>query len=218
MKRPIIGVCPLFDSEKNSLWMLPGYNDGIENAGGVPLMLPLSRDKKVLAAAFEVCDGLVLTGGQDVDPALYGGRKETSGERGESARATWKKPARKLKFTYQEQKDYDTIEQEMAYLEDLVCRLDEDILKAATDFVRLNELSKQKEEASAKLEEKMERWMYLEEKAARIEAGDLEDDLIYLACCSGLEGEELAETLLKKGADTVVGATDSRSRSRPSFR
>lgn len=41
------------------------------------------------------------------------------------------------------------------------------------------------------------------------EAGDLEDDLIYLACCSGLEGEELAETLLKKGADTVVGATDS---------
>ena len=105
-----------------------------------------------------------------------GGRKETSGEKSESARATWKKPARKLKFTYQEQKDYDTIEQEMADLEDLVCRLDEDILKAATDFVRLNELSKQKEEASAKLEEKMERWMYLEEKAARIEAGELEEN------------------------------------------
>ena len=52
----------------------------------------------------------------------------------------------------------------------------EDILKAATDFVRLNELSKQKEEASAKLEEKMERWMYLEEKAARIEAGELEEN------------------------------------------
>lgn len=41
------------------------------------------------------------------------------------------------------------------------------------------------------------------------EDGDLQDDLIYLACCSGLEGEELAETLLKKGADTVVGATAS---------
>ena len=103
-----------------------------------------------------------------ITEAGNGGRKETSGERGESARATWKKPARKLKFTYQEQKDYDTIEQEMADLEDLVCRLDEDILKAATDFVRLNELSKQKEEASAKLEEKMERWMYLEDLAARI--------------------------------------------------
>lgn len=111
-----------------------------------------------------------------ITEAGNGGRKETAGERGESARATWKKPARKLKFTYQEQKDYDTIEQEMADLEDLVCRLDEDILKAATDFVRLNELSKQKEEASAKLEEKMERWMYLEEKAARIEAGELEEN------------------------------------------
>ena len=107
-----------------------------------------------------------------ITEAGNGGRKETAGERGESARATWKKPARKLKFTYQEQKDYDTIEQEMADLEDL----DEDILKAATDFVRLNELSKQKEEASAKLEEKMERWMYLEEKAARIEAGELEEN------------------------------------------
>ena len=111
-----------------------------------------------------------------ITEAGNGGRKETSGEKSESARATWKKPARKLKFTYQEQKDYDTIEQEMADLEDLVCRLDEDILKAATDFVRLNELSKQKEEASAKLEEKMERWMYLEEKAARIEAGELEEN------------------------------------------
>ena len=69
-----------------------------------------------------------------------------------------------------------TIRNEMADLEDLVCRLNEDILKAATDFVRLNELSKQKEEASAKLEEKMERWMYLEEKAARIEAGELEEN------------------------------------------
>ena len=54
--------------------------------------------------------------------------------------------------------------------------MNEDILKAATDFVRLNELSKQKEEASVKLEEKMERWMYLEEKAARIEAGELEEN------------------------------------------
>ena len=44
-----------------------------------------------------------------ITEAGNGGRKETSGERGESARATWKKPARKLKFTYQEQKDYDTV-------------------------------------------------------------------------------------------------------------
>ena len=107
-------------------------------------------------------------------PAVTSQTKNTEEE---TNTKNWKSgQKRKLKFTYQEQKDYDTIEQEMADLEDLVCRLDEDILKAATDFVRLNELSKQKEEASAKLEEKMERWMYLEEKAARIEAGELEEN------------------------------------------
>ena len=90
-----------------------------------------------------------------------GGRKETSGEKSESARATWKKPARKLKFTYQEQKDYDTIEQEMADLEDLVCRLDEDILKAATDFVRLNELSKQKDVYKRQEQDKINAYMTL---------------------------------------------------------
>ena len=96
--------------------------------------------------------------------------------KGRVCKGNLEKACAEAEFTYQEQKDYDTIEQEMADLEDLVCRLDEDILKAATDFVRLNELSKQKEEASAKLEEKMERWMYLEEKAARIEAGELEEN------------------------------------------
>ena len=36
MKKPIIGVVPLFDDEKESLWMLPGYMDGIAEAGGMP--------------------------------------------------------------------------------------------------------------------------------------------------------------------------------------
>lgn len=48
-------------------------------------------------------------------------------------------------------------------------------MRAATDFVKLNELTKEKEEAAALLEEKMERWMFLEDKAARIEAGEMED-------------------------------------------
>ena len=39
--KPIIGVVPLVDEAKNSLWMLPGYMEGVEKAGGVPVMLPL---------------------------------------------------------------------------------------------------------------------------------------------------------------------------------
>lgn len=76
---------------------------------------------------------------------------------------------KKLKFTFQEQKDFETIEGEIAKMEEQLEALEEEILKAATDFVKLNDLSKQKEELAAKLDEKMERWMYLEDLAAKIE-------------------------------------------------
>lgn len=75
MSKPIIGVLPLFDSEKDSLWMLPGYMEGIENAGGVPAMLPLTASDEELNALLSVCSGFLFTGGQDVNPALYGAQK-----------------------------------------------------------------------------------------------------------------------------------------------
>ncbi len=48
MKKPIIGLVPLFDDEKESLWMLPGYMDGIAEAGGMPIMLPMTADKATI--------------------------------------------------------------------------------------------------------------------------------------------------------------------------
>ena len=74
----------------------------------------------------------------------------------------------KLKFTYKEQKDYETIEGEIAALEGKIAALEKDIEAFAHDFVKLNQLMAEKEEAEAALEEKMERWMYLEELAAKI--------------------------------------------------
>ena len=74
----------------------------------------------------------------------------------------------KLKFTYKEKKDYETIEGDMAALEDKIAALDREIQSAASDFVKLNQLMAEKTEAEAALDEKMERWMYLEELAARI--------------------------------------------------
>lgn len=76
--------------------------------------------------------------------------------------------SKKLKFTFQEQRDYETIEADIAGLEERLEALDGQIAAAATDFVKLNELTAQKEETESLLEEKMERWMYLEELAARI--------------------------------------------------
>ena len=75
---------------------------------------------------------------------------------------------KKLKFTFKEQKDYETIEGDIAALEAKIEKLDGDMLQFARDFVKLKELSEEKEKAERDLEEKMERWMYLEELAAKI--------------------------------------------------
>ncbi len=72
LMRPVIGVVPLVDHKLESLWMLPGYFDAVSEAGGVPMMLPLTADPDVLFRALDVVDGVVVTGGQDVGPALYG--------------------------------------------------------------------------------------------------------------------------------------------------
>ena len=76
---------------------------------------------------------------------------------------------RKLKFSYNEQREYETIEGVIAELEEKIAKCDEESVKYAKDFVKLNEIMKEKQEAEAMLEEKMERWMYLEELAEKIE-------------------------------------------------
>ena len=74
----------------------------------------------------------------------------------------------KLKFTYKEQKDYETIESDIAELEEKISALEKEIEASARDFVKLNQLMAEKEELETALGEKMDRWMYLEELAAKI--------------------------------------------------
>ena len=71
-KKPLIGVVPLVDAQRESYWMLPGYLEGISQAGGLPVMLPLTQDESDLKQLAGCCDGLLFTGGQDVSPNLYG--------------------------------------------------------------------------------------------------------------------------------------------------
>ena len=69
--KKIIGVMPLWDDEKNSIWMLPGYLDGIKQAGGIPFIFPFSDDEDELSALMEMCGGILFTGGHDVSPEMY---------------------------------------------------------------------------------------------------------------------------------------------------
>ncbi len=73
--RPKIGILPLYDSEKQTLWINPLYFGGVEQAGGLPLLLPLSEDPKLWDEYLEGCDGFVFTGGQDIAPSIYGEEK-----------------------------------------------------------------------------------------------------------------------------------------------
>ncbi len=83
---------------------------------------------------------------------------------------SWKKHESKLKFTYKEQRDYETIEGEIAGLEEKIEQLEEQILQVSTDFVKLSKLMEEKTNAEQLLEEKMDRWMYLEDLKAQIDA------------------------------------------------
>ena len=75
---------------------------------------------------------------------------------------------KKLRFSYKEQKEWDTIEDDIAALEDKIVSLEEEIAASATNYGKLNQLMAEKEETEQKLEEKMERWMYLNDLAEQI--------------------------------------------------
>ena len=100
-------------------------------------------------------------------------RKNTAGEEKgkKDSVKTWKqnRPS-KLKFSFKEQREYETIDNDIAALEDKIAALDHEIMANATNSGKLNELTQQKEQAEKDLEEKMDRWVYLNDLAEQIEA------------------------------------------------
>ncbi|OKZ94061.1 MAG: zinc/iron permease [Eubacterium sp. 36_13] len=82
----------------------------------------------------------------------------------------YKERENKLKFTYAEQKEYDTIDDDITSLESKIEELDGEIAGAATQYSRLNELMQEKADVEAQLEHKMDRWVYLNDLAEKIEA------------------------------------------------
>ncbi len=77
MEKPIIGVTPLWDEEREILWMLPDYLGAIQAAGGIPVILPLKMKKSEIGRICGSVDGILFTGGQDVAPALYHAKRSS---------------------------------------------------------------------------------------------------------------------------------------------
>ena len=104
--------------------------------------------------------------------ALSGKSGKGKSEEGSSKSSRdWKQNRKtKLKFSYKEQKEFETIDDDIAHLEDGIAALEAEILANATNPGKLNELMKEKEKAEHALEEKMNRWVYLNDLAEKIES------------------------------------------------
>ena len=89
-------------------------------------------------------------------------KKESNGKKFQ------KEHQKKLKFTYKEQKEFETIDDDIAKLEEKIEQLDEEIMENATNSGKLAELTQQKEETEEALNEKMDRWVYLNDLAEQI--------------------------------------------------
>lgn len=74
MKRPLIGLTPFYNEKRQNCFMDSAFLHAVEAAGGIPLVLPLTRDEGLLGEISGRLDGFLFTGGQDVAPELYGER------------------------------------------------------------------------------------------------------------------------------------------------
>lgn len=102
-----------------------------------------------------------------------------SNEKKKEGREQWlasKNKEKKLKFSYKEQKEFETIDEDIEKLEEKIAELEEQISKCTTDFVKLNELMQEKEKTEDELSDKMERWVYLNDLAEKIEAQKRENN------------------------------------------
>ncbi|WP_024861983.1 ABC-F family ATP-binding cassette domain-containing protein [Ruminococcus flavefaciens] len=81
---------------------------------------------------------------------------------------------KKLRFSFKEQREFDTIDDDIASLEEQIAAAEKDIAANSSDYVKLQELSDKKEALENELAEKMDRWVYLNDLAERIERGETE--------------------------------------------
>lgn len=89
-------------------------------------------------------------------------------EKKPESKDTWKVKEKKLKFTYQEQKEYETIDDDIAALEGQIEEIDARMADVSSDYTKLQELAEEKEQLSEALDQKMERWIYLNDLADKI--------------------------------------------------
>ena len=166
---------PTNDLDVTTLAILEEYLETFPGA-----VIAVSHDRyfldKMADQIFEVGEGGIVRRfvGNYSDYLEKRRQEERNQEKAEKKEKTARqeKPARqkKLKFTFKEQHEFDTIEEDIAALEEQIAKVEEAMSAAGSDYVKLQELTQQQTALSAQLEEKMDRWVYLTDLAERIAA------------------------------------------------
>lgn len=76
MDKPLIAVVAQFDTDTNNYKVTPAYVKAIQAAGGFPFVIPFTTDENELDYIIDNFDAFLITGGQDIDPSLYGEEKD----------------------------------------------------------------------------------------------------------------------------------------------
>lgn len=169
---------PTNDLDITTLTILEDYLEGFAGA-----VIAVSHDRyfldKMAEEIFEFRDGQCIryNGNYSDYEAKTADREDSFVAKTKSQSGTSKDRShggpRKLKFSFKEQREFDTIDDDIAALEADIKAVDVDISANASDYEKLSELTEKKERLEAQLSEKMERWVYLSELAERIAAGEM---------------------------------------------
>ena len=165
---------PTNDLDIETLTVLEDYLESFPGA-----VIAVSHDRyfldKLAASVFEVREGGEVRryAGNYADYAekrALERREEKRAEKKPEAAARPERRERKLRFSFKEQREYETIDADIASLEAQIEKTDAEIAQNSSDYVRLQELMAEKTRLEAEHEQKLERWLYLNDLAERIAA------------------------------------------------
>ena len=158
-----------FEAEGHLTQYEGGYSDYKEKCVSSIYNVPGNGISKGTALSGNgLVSGSGVAAGSNGDKSADGTQKVTACNKTLTSKEYNKSRSERLKFTYKEQKEYESIDDDIAALESDIERIDSEMAKCATDYGKLNDLSKEKAEKEKQLEEKMDRWVYLNDLAERI--------------------------------------------------
>ena len=162
---------PTNDLDIATLRVLEDYLDSFQG-----IVIAVSHDRyfldRIAERIFAFEDGGRLTqyeGGYS-DYLRARSPEEPKKTKEKTEKKSWKPKNTKLKFSYHEQREYDTIDEDIEKLEEKISEVEQLMEENSSQYTKLADLTAQKEELEQQLNEKMERWVYLNDLAERIEA------------------------------------------------